>query len=731
MLFFCTKSNINNFFLQTKILYLILSIIIILFVSFFLIQLSPFFELTKYENFMFLLVILFGMYIYANLLFICLYLIFQSIIFFQCIDDQEFHYFFLQFYLVSLLGLCIIYFIRIKINIFLNYMFLIQFISISILIYMFHIINKFLLYEYHYNIIFLMNFKYFYYEIILQFNFLSLSICYVVLFIGGFVKIFSLTYLAKESLKKLFFLYLSIFEFFMILVSISGDLFLLFIGWEGVGVMSFILISFWFTRTFAVFAGIKALLINKIGDFFLLVSFVLIIYFYKTTSISDFLILVTKNTFIVPVFIKDLILFFFVLAACVKSAQFGAHTWLLDAMEGPTPVSALLHAATMVTAGIIILLKFYILFYFVPSVSFFCIIIGSITMLFGSVCACFQYDIKKIIALSTCSQIGYMFASLGLLNFNGALFHLLTHSFFKALLFLCAGIIIFVSGGNQDIRKYGNYVMYLPQTFFCFVMANFSLLGFPYFSGFFSKDYMLVFAYSLNNIGSLVFLICSGLTISLTTFYSLRLLSYVFFQENNASKLIYNVLSDNYSYFFKISIFGLLGGSIFFGYFCESFVKTNNFFGFTVESSNIIVENYNNKLCFYIPLYCISLSIFFFFIMPDLKLTSNIFNFFSNNMYIDYIYTKISNTFLKFSWSLYKVIEKGLMELVFLQGFFSFFLNQYKLKLKSIEIINWNFVYKILIFLLFIYFLQINIFGSFSYFFLYLIINMLFFFFIL
>jgi NADH:ubiquinone oxidoreductase subunit 5 (subunit L)/multisubunit Na+/H+ antiporter MnhA subunit len=725
-MFFLYNNNLRNYNFKNHIVFIIISVFISILFSLFI----YFIEVTKYENFMCILLILFGLFHYKILLYCYLYFIAQSIIFLSCISENNYIYFFLQFYLLSLFFLCILYLIKMQSSIFITCMFLVQIINIFLLIYLFHIKTS-LISDIKYNIIFLMDFYYFYYEMILQFNFLSLSICYVVLLIGTFVKIFSLAYLAKESLKKLFFLYLCIFEFFMVLISISGDFLLLFLGWEGVGVMSFSLISFWFTRTFAIFAGIKALLINKIGDFCLIISFVLIIYFYKTTSIVEFLILVTRNNNESAVFLKEIILFFFVLAACVKSAQFGAHTWLLDAMEGPTPVSALLHAATMVTAGIILLLKFYILFYCVVIVPYFCVIIGCITMLFGSICACFQYDIKKIIALSTCSQVGYMFASLGLLNFNGALFHLLTHAFFKALLFLCAGIIIYVSGGIQDIRKYGKYNIYLPQLFFCFFMANLSLLGFPYFSGFFSKDYLISFAYSLNTLSSILFLLSTCITISLTTFYSVRLLYYIFSIETNTTFINYAKLSEKYSFFFKFSLFGLLIGSIFFGYFCDSLLKTNTFFSFTTNTLNVVLNEHENRLLLNLPLYCIFVSIGFFFIMDDIILSKNVFNFFSNTMYVDYIYNKITSKIIQVASLLYKLFEKGLIEVLFVQGIFSFFFILLWLKKKAIEIINWFFVYKILTFLWILCVLHFFIFGFFGYLYFYLIINMLFFFFIL
>ena len=296
--------------------------------------------------------------------------------------------------------------------------------------------------------------------------------------------------------KVRFFCYLSLFTGFMSLLIVSDSLVQLFFAWEGVGITSYLLINFWYTRYEANRAALKAVFINRFGDFGLYTGLILFLVNFKTQSISTINAMSFQwgeNVIIVLGYNLDLLTFisFFIFLGVVgKSAQLGLHTWLPDAMEGPTPVSALLHAATMVTAGIYVFLRLSYFFH-MSNIMLMIAFWGALTAFVASTIGAFQNDIKKIIAYSTCSQLGYMLAACGLYNFAGAYFHLFNHAFFKALLFLGAGAVIHAVGDEQDLRKYGGFLPYLPFTHVCLLIGSISLAGLPFFSGFYSKDIII------------------------------------------------------------------------------------------------------------------------------------------------------------------------------------------------------------------------------------------------
>jgi len=257
---------------------------------------------------------------------------------------------------------------------------------------------------------------------------LSSSMLLIVTFISLLVQIYSFSYMEEDPHRARFSLYLHLFTFFMLVLVLSPNYFQLFLGWEGVGLTSYLLVNFWFTRIQANKSGLKALFVNRIGDYFYLFGLCFLMFFFKTTSFSVSLLAEFS-------FELELILLFFILASSAKSAQLGLHTWLPDAMEGPTPVSALIHAATMVTAGIFLLLRTSSLLSLCSNVSSFLLLLGSLTAFFAASVGALQYDLKKIIAYSTCSQLGYMAASIGAGSYDICLYHLVNHAFFKALLF--------------------------------------------------------------------------------------------------------------------------------------------------------------------------------------------------------------------------------------------------------------------------------------------------------
>jgi proton-translocating NADH-quinone oxidoreductase chain L len=347
----------------------------------------------------------------------------------------------------------------------------------------------------------------------------------------------------------------------MLLLVSAGNLLVLFLGWEGVGLCSYLLISFWYTRAQAVKAATKAFLVNKVGDLFLLSAIaVAVAVFYST----DFGVINSLVGF-APTQIIEIVCALLFIGAVGKSAQIGLHTWLPDAMEGPTPVSALIHAATMVTAGIFLVIRCSVIFENAPVVSFFVAILGGITALFSGTIGIAQNDIKKIIAYSTCSQLGYMAFSAGISLYDISLFHLFNHAFFKALLFLSAGSIIHLMSNEQDIRKMGGLASLSPFVYIAILIASLALAGFPFLAGFYSKDVIIEAGYTkiwFNNAVFYWLIISSAI---LTAMYSLRLLEQVFWEDFNGFKstISAHVKVTNV----EIIVLGVLGTlSIFSGY---------------------------------------------------------------------------------------------------------------------------------------------------------------------
>jgi proton-translocating NADH-quinone oxidoreductase chain L len=372
----------------------------------------------------------------------------------------------------------------------------------------------------------------------------------VITIISFLVIAYSNDYMAHDVNKHKFMGYLAIFTFSMMILVTAGNLIQMFVGWEGVGLLSFLLINFWNTRILANKSAAKAIIVNKIGDFFFLLGISALVYTFGTFDLFTILIsglqndlysLIAQNYIViftdVPINL-DICCLFLLLAAFAKSAQIPFHIWLPDAMEGPSPVSALLHAATMVTAGVFIVCRFSTLFQHSPNTMWLCSIVGGFTAIFAASCGFFQNDIKRIIALSTCSQIGYMFFCCGLGGYNIAMFHLFNHAFFKAGLFLCAGAIIHSLNDEQDIRRMGALSTVLPFSTTCMVICSLSLAGFPFLSGYYSKDAILEFAYnSDSNIGMFVFIL-GILSAFFTALYSSRLIYLVFMTRPNTPRNI-------------------------------------------------------------------------------------------------------------------------------------------------------------------------------------------------
>lgn len=523
---------------------------------------------------------------------------------------------------------------------------------------------------------------------VFYFDSLTCVMLVIVTFISTLVHLYSTEYMENDPHLPRFMSYLSLFTFFMLILVTAGNFLQMFIGWEGVGVSSYLLINFWFTRIQANKAAIKAMLINRVGDFALLLAIFTIFFachcinydvvFTLSSYLYDFRIIF--GTFEINA--VDLICFLLLVGAMGKSAQLGLHTWLPDAMEGPTPVSALIHAATMVTAGVFLISRCSYLFEFSPFVLNLVVFVGSATAFFASTTGLFQNDMKKVIAYSTCSQLGYMIFACGLSNYEVGMFHLSNHAFFKALLFLGAGSVIHALSDEQDMRKMGGIRRILPFSYGIMLIGSFALMGFPFLAGFYSKDVILEVSYASFNIHSHFSFILGILAAFCTAFYSIRLLYLVFLSKPNGNKLsIFNAHEGTIRMTFPLFILSLL--SIYVGYLSREFFIGfgNDFWG-----SAIFVNSFNyliNDIEFLdvhfklLPLIVTLLGIFISFFLYknataayyNMKQTSNfilVYTFFNKKWFFDRFYNQmITQNVLKLSYHyFYKMVDRGLIEKV-------------------------------------------------------------------
>ena len=531
---------------------------------------------------------------------------------------------------------------------------------------------------------------------------------FTVSLISFLVILYSFEYMNNDPFFFKFISLLSIFTFFMLLFVASDNFLQFFLGWEGIGLCSYLLINFWSSRLQAVKSSFKAIIVNRVGDVALLAAFSLFFFISGTLdfSILNILIPFLQYDYIyilnMKVNILYLIGFFLLIGIMAKSAQIGLHIWLPDAMEGPTPVSALIHAATMVTAGIYLLIRLSTIFEFLPKLLCLISFIGAFTAFFSATVALVQTDIKKIIAYSTCSQLGYMLFSCGISFYSLSLFHLFNHAFFKALLFLSAGSIIHSLNNEQDIRKMGGMLKILPNSYISLLIASLSLCGFPFLSGYYSKD--LIIESSLLNL-SMNNLFCFWLiyiTAFLTVFYSIRLIFLVFYSKFNYFKSNFFNIHESGIHIY-ISLLVLIFFSIFSGYFFKEifigfgsfFFETNllelpkSFSFFEIECFNELFFFYNLNYFYlillkFLPIYLVFFSIFiyyfytFFFykilykmffnrilvLKINLKYYSKLISFLSHKWYIDYFYNLfIVRFFLINNLNVFlNYFDKGLIE---------------------------------------------------------------------
>ena len=362
---------------------------------------------------------------------------------------------------------------------------------------------------------------------------LSLIMLLVVTGVGFLIHIYSVGYMWDDPSYYRFFSYLNLFMFFMLTLVLANNYLLMFIGWEGVGLASYLLIGFWFTKDSAASAGKKAFIVNRIGDFgFLIALFLLIKHFGTLNFAQVFDAVKPLSAETAGVGLLTAIGILLMVGAAGKSAQIPLYVWLPDAMEGPTPVSALIHAATMVTAGVYMVSRSHLIFERAPIALTVVAIIGTLTAFFAATIGIAQTDIKKVLAYSTVSQLGYMFMACGVGAFSAGIFHLMTHAFFKGLLFLAAGSVIHAVGGEQDMRKMGGLRVYIPWTFLAMGIATLAIAGIPPLAGFWSKDEILWKAYQTSWIYWLIGLI----TAFITSFYMFRLLFMTFFGDYRGAR---------------------------------------------------------------------------------------------------------------------------------------------------------------------------------------------------
>ena len=413
--------------------------------------------------------------------------------------------------------------------------------------------------------------------------------------VSAVVHVYSIGYMSHDEHRPRFFAYLSLFTFAMLMLITADNFVQLYMGWEGVGLASYLLIGFWFKKPSANAASIKAFVVNRVGDFGFALGIMAL--FLATNSVTFDAVFAAAPELAGKTFhflwkdwdILTVATFLLFLGAMGKSAQLGLHTWLPDAMEGPTPVSALIHAATMVTAGVFMVARCSPLFEYAPDTLAFVTVIGASTAFFAATVGLAQNDIKRVIAYSTCSQLGYMFFALGVSAYPAAIFHLFTHAFFKALLFLGAGSVIHAVDGEQDMRRMGGLWKHIKITYAMMWIGSLALAGFPIFAGYYSKDMILEVAYAAGGVGQYAYIMGMAAAI-LTAFYSWRLLFMTFHGKPRADHHVMEHVHES-PMIMLVPLFVLAFGAVFAGIaFYDGFVGHHwkEFWG----SSILILENH-------------------------------------------------------------------------------------------------------------------------------------------
>jgi len=511
-----------------------------------------------------------------------------------------------------------------------------------------------------------------------MFDSLTVSMLLPVLVVSTLVHIFSVDYMSADPHNQRFFSYLSMFTFFMLVLVTGSNYLVMFVGWEGIGISSYLLINFWFTRIQANKSAIKALVVNRVGDMFLSIGFFALFFAFGSLDYA--------TVFTVAPFLNEstltIIGLLLLLAAMGKSAQLGLHTWLPDAMEGPTPVSALIHAATLVTAGVYLVLRSSPIIEYGPTTLIAITWVGALTAFFAASTGLLQNDLKRVIAYSTCSQMGYLFMACGLSQYDVALFHLVNHAFFKALLFLAAGAVLHATYDQQDQRRLGGLLGFLPFTYTAILIGSLSLMALPWLTGFYSKDLVLELAYAQYEFSGTAAYWLGTLSACLTAFYSFRLISLTFLTYPNASKSVYANTHDAPTIVMvPLVILSLL--AIFFGYVArDAFVGVGSDFlsgSLFIHPSHIIMVEAE----FGIPLAAKLLpavltlvgagaAFYLYNLVPQVligltrsSLGQGLYAFFNGKYFVDVIYNHyFINGGLRVGYLISKVLDRGLIELV-------------------------------------------------------------------
>ena len=481
----------------------------------------------------------------------------------------------------------------------------------------------------------------------------------VVTSVSTMVHVYSIGYMHHDPHNPRFFAYLSLFTFAMLMLVTADNLVQMFFGWEGVGLASYLLIGFWYQKPEANAAAIKAFLVNRVGDFGFALGIFGTYLLFDTIVLDEIFILApkyveTELTFLWfsadAITVLTMLLF---IGAMGKSAQLGLHTWLPDAMEGPTPVSALIHAATMVTAGVFMIARLSPMMEYAPDTLTVVTLIGASTAIFAASVGLCQNDIKRVIAYSTCSQLGYMFFACGVSAYSAGIYHLLTHAFFKALLFLGAGSVIHAMSDEQDMRKMGGLRKRIPLTYWLMIVGTLALTGFPFLSGFYSKDLILEATFARDTgVGYYAFYI--GIFVAgLTAFYSWRLIFMTFHGECRAPKSVQDKIHES-PLVMTLPLIFLAVGALFAGKLGYEFFGGESMNAFWGNALLVLKENTTIEAAAGVPLWVVllptimfifgtSLAFYFYLLKPDLpKMLSSkfsgIYQFLLNKWYFDELY---------------------------------------------------------------------------------------------
>jgi NADH-ubiquinone oxidoreductase chain 5 len=512
-----------------------------------------------------------------------------------------------------------------------------------------------------------------------NFDSLTVSMLIPVLIVSSLVHVYSIGYMSHDPHNQRFFSYLSLFTFMMVILVTGNNFLVMFVGWEGVGVCSYLLVSFWYTRIAANQSSISAFLTNRVGDTFLTIGMFAILWTFGNIDYAT----VFSIAPYINVDIISLIGICLLIGAMAKSSQLGLHVWLPFAMEGPTPVSALIHAATMVTAGVYLLMRASPLIEYSSLVLTLCLWLGAITTMFSSLIGLFQQDIKKVIAYSTMSQLGMMVVAIGLSSYNIALFHLINHAFYKGLLFLGAGSVIHAVSDNQDFRKYGGLKAFLPLTYTIMLIASLSLVAIPFMSGFYSKDLILESGYGQFYFSGYAVYFIAVIGAMFTTLYSAKVL-YLTFMANPNGPLVNYKNAHEGDIFMSLPLIILAVFSIFFGFLTKDiFIGLGT--GFFSDNGIFIYPNHEilietefsvptlfKLLPFFFTVSLLLLSIIYSeFILNEImsfkysRFGYNIFSLLNQRFFVELFYNKFVSEFvLKLGGQTTKVLDKGSVEYI-------------------------------------------------------------------